>query len=861
MWWTRRKREEGELDEELRFHLQQEQELRRDRGQDPAQAASDFGNLTSIREQTRDQWGWGWVERAAQDARFAVRLLRKSPAFTITAISVLALGIGATTAIFSVVNSVLLRPLPYPDSGRLVMVWERQPYGRANVVQTQNFLDWRERNRSFTHLAAIYAMSMNLAGDGDPVQIPGMRVSAGFFEALSIPPILGRTITAADDAPGASRVAVVSYGLWQRRFGGRMDAVGSKILLDGAPTEVIGVMPDGFRFPTTGADIYAPMRINPATAAREGRNYQTVARLKPGVSVATAQHDMEAIAAQTARERPQNNTNWSALVIPLFEQTVGKARSTLVILLAAVVFVLLIACTNVSNLLLMRAAARQREMSLRAALGAGRWRLLHQTAIESVLLALAAGSLGFLLAWWCVPALVQLLPAGYPLPRRGEIAVDSSVLWFTTAVSLLCGFFFGILPALQVDRRRLAEGLKQGGRTGSGAGRAARNALVIAEVTVAVVLMIGAGLVLRSFALLNRVDLGYRADHLLTMRMVLIFNKYGPDLQRRAAIVRDALDRIRAIPQIRSASSIDSLPTRPSAGTGYNRADRPAPPLGAGKGGDVSVVSDDYFRTMGIRIVEGREFDHRDRIGSPGVAIVNREAAKLLFDGEDPIGKRLKVAWSNATDVEIVGLAENIRHDGFAYEPQPTLFLCTMQTPSMFTTLVARTQGDPMAAAAAIKEAVRQVDPDQGAAEILSMEQIVSQSIAGPRIQTVLLGSFGGLGLMLACVGIYAVISYSVAQRTREMGIRLALGAAPGAIRGLVMREGMALALVGIAAGVVAGRALAGYLETLLFGVKAGDPAVYTAMCALLLAAAAAGCWLPARRATNVDPAAVLREE
>jgi putative ABC transport system permease protein len=863
MWWKKRRREDAELEEELRFHLREEERLKRDRGQDPSAAWRDFGNLTTVREVTRDQWGWSWLERAVQDARFAIRLLRKSPAFTLTAITVLALGIGATTAIFSVVNAVLLRPLAFSEPDRVVMVWERQPSGRTNVIQTQNFLDWRARNRSFSAISCVYGLPMNLSGDGDPVQIPGMSVTAGFFEILRVAPILGRTFLPEEDEPGGRQVVVLSYGLWQRRFGGRMDVVGQRIILGGSPAEVIGVMPDGFAFPTIRADLFTPLRINPSTAPREGRNYQSVARLKRGVTLAQAQRDMEAVAAQTERERPRMNTKWSATVVPLLEQTVGTSRDTLLVLLGAVVFVLLIACANVANLLLMRAAGRQREMAVRAALGAGRWRLLHQTAMESVLLALSGGLLGFALAYWCVPAVVQMLPLGYPLPRRGEIAVDGTVLWFTLASSVLCGLFFGIFPALQLDRARLADRLKQGGRAGSSTGRGLRNSLVIAEVAVAVLLVIGAGLMLRSLALLNGTNLGFRSDHLLTVRMMLIFSKYAGDLPRRAAIMQDALERIRALPQVKSASSIHILPMMgTNSGTGYHRADRPAPAPGTGGGGEVSVISDQYFRTMGIPMIAGREFERRtDRMGAPAVAILNREAARTMFENENPIGKRLKVAWGGATDPEIVGVSENMRHDGVSIAPQPTLFLSNMQTPSLFASLLIRTQGDPMAAAGAIKEAMRQTDPDQGAAEIQSMEQLVATSIAGPRLQTVLLGTFGGLGLVLACVGIYAVISYSVAQRTREMGIRLALGAAPGAIRGLVLREGMLLAGAGIAAGILAALAFTRYLETLLYSVKPTDPGVYLSVCGVLAVSAAAGCWLPARRATGVDPAVVLREE
>ncbi len=862
MWFWRKSREKRELDEELRFHLEQEAQLRRERGQDPAGARRDFGNVTQVGETTRETWGGTSVEAAARDVRFALRLLRKSPSFAITAIAVLALGIGATSSIFSVVNAVLLRPLPFSEPDRLVMVWERQPFGRSNVIQTQNFLDWRARNRSFSQISAIYGISMNLSGDGEPVQIPGMRITAGFFEILRTAPLFGRTIAATDDVPGAKGVCVLSYGLWQRRFGGRLDVVGKKIDLEGSPVEVIGVMPEGFAYPTMRADLYAPMRLNPAQAARDGRNYQSVARLKPGVSLAQAQADMEAVAAQTQRERPDMNTNWSALVVPLMEQTVGKSRDTLIVLLGAVAFVLLIACANVSNLLLMRAAGRQREMGVRMALGAGRWRLLQQTAIESLLLALAGGGLGLLLAYWCVPAIIQMLPAGYPLPRRAEIGVNATVLWFSVALSLACGLIFGILPALQVDRTRLSEVLKQGGRMGSAAGRALRNALVVAEIAVAVVLVVGAGLMLRSFVLLHSVSPGYRADHVLTVRMTLIFSRYGRSHSRRAAIVEDTLERVRTLPGVRSASSIHALPTTPTSGTGYERADRPPLPPSARIGGAVSVISSDYFRTMGIPLLAGREFDGRDHIGSPSVAVVNREAAKMLFGEENPLGKHLRVEWEDpASDVEIIGIAENIHHDGLSVDPQPTLFLCNFQAPSMFTNLVVRTQGDPMTAVSAVKEALRQVDPDQGAAAIVSMEQLLSSSIAGPRLQMILLGAFGAVGLVLACVGVYAVISYSVAQRLREMGIRLALGATPNGIRGLVLQEGMILAAAGVAAGLIAALALTRYLSTLLYAVKPTDPAVLAVVSSLLVVAAGAGCWFPARRATSIDPVVVLREE
>jgi putative ABC transport system permease protein len=570
---------------------------------------------------------------------------------------------------------------------------------------------------------------------------------------------------------------------------------------------------------------------------------------------------MKSIAAQTAQERPQMNARWSAAVVPLMEQTVGSTRTTLLVLMGAVAFVLLIACLNVSNLLLMRASGRRREMTVRAALGAGRWRLLHQLAAESLLLSVTGGVLGFLLASWGVPALIGMLPAEFPLPRMSEIAVDRSVLGFTLAISLGCGLFFGLFPALQVDRAHLGEGLRQGGRTGTGGGRRLRNVLVVAEVAVAVILVIGAGLMLRSFQLLNHTDPGFRAERVVTFRMLLQFSKYGP-VDRRTAFIQQLLDRVRAQPSVASASSIHLLPmTGMQSGSGYNRMDRPEPTVGSGTGGDVSVISDGYFRTMGIPLLAGRDFDSRDRIGSPYVAIINQAAANYVFPGESPLGKRLRIFWSPQNEAEIVGVAADIRHGNLALPPAPTLFLASMQGASLFASLVVRTNGNEASAIAAVKEQMHGLDPDQGIQGIQSMEAIMSEHIARPRLQAAVLSVFGVVAMVLACLGIYAVISYSVVQRTREMGIRLALGAAPRAILRGVIGEGMALSAMGIAAGIAAAFALTRFLEKLLYAIRPTDPMVFATVCGILAAAALAGCYFPARRATRVDPAVVLREE
>ncbi|HXB69033.1 MAG TPA: ABC transporter permease [Candidatus Acidoferrales bacterium] len=869
-WLSRRSREERELDEELRFHLEQEAQLHIDRGEAPElarrSARRDFGNVTLTREVTRGMWGWSLLERGVQDLRFAARMLLKNPAFTVVALSALALGIGATTATFSVVNSVLLRPLQFPAPERLVMVWERPPQGKlTNVVQTQNFLDWHARNHSFEGIAAIWATPVNLAGEGEPVQTPGMYVSADFFRVLGVAPLLGRTIQAEDDVHGANCVVVLGYGLWQSRYGGRADVLGRKIrgsASEVAGCEVVGVMPAGFRFPTLRAELYIPIKIDPAQAPLDGRNYYTVARLKPGVSWQAAQAEMQAIAAQTARERPKMNARWSATVVPLMEQTTGESRTTLLVLAGAVGFVLLIACANVANLLLLRASARRREMTVRVALGAGRWRLMHQLVVESLLLAVSAGALGFLLAYWGVPTIIRMLPAGFPLPRMGEISVDHSVLAFTLLVSLACGLFFGILPALQVSRTQISQGLQQGGRTGTASSRRLRDTLVIAEVALALLLVTGAGLLLRSFILLNEVDPGFRPERLLTFRMRLLNRSDGKIFEHRAAVVREVLDRIRALPGVTSASSIHVLPMCcGNSGTGYYRTDRPAPPPGTFSGGDFSVISDAYFRTMGIPMIGGREFDARDRKGAPEVAILNQTAAEQIFPGENPIGKQVKFNGFFNPTLQIVGVAKDIRHSALENAPDPCLFLPQAQQPSGLAALVIRTSGDPRALIPAVKEQIRSVDPNQGAQDIATMEQVMSDAIARPRLQVTLMCIFGLLALSLACVGIYAVISYSVEQRTREMGIRLALGAAPDGIRRLVLREGGVLAAAGIGIGLVAARALTGYLSTLLYTVKPTDSLVFAGVSAVLAAAAMAGCYFPARRATRVDPAVVLRDE
>jgi putative ABC transport system permease protein len=870
-WRGKREQEDRELDEEMRFHLQEEARLRAGRGEDEASAQAaarrDFGNAARVKELSRENWTWSALERATQDARYALRMFRMNPAVTALAVVSLALGIGATTAIFSVVHAVLLRPLAFPEPQRLAMIWELSPHSdHHNVVQTQNFLDWRARNRSFERMAAVFPVAMNLESGASAVQVMGMQATPGFFETLGVRPLAGRGFAPEEETPSSPCVAVLGYGLWQRRFGGDRRVVGTSMQLSGHSCNVVGVMPEGFHLPTDPrVDLYTAMTNSPQSAPLEGRNYKVVARLRPGVTLAQADAEMRAIAAQTAAERPKMNTDWSATVLPLMEQTVGDVRTALVVLMGAALFVMLIACANVSNLLLMRAAKRQREMTVRMALGAGKWRIFHQSIVESLLLASVGAGGGFLIAFWGVPAILGMLPANFPLPRRDEIAVDPAVLAFTIAAAVACALLFGVLPALQAGGPRLTDGLRAGGRGVSGGHRGLRNLLVVAEVTLAMLLVIGAGLMLRSFALLNSVDPGFKPERVLAFRMILVTpaKTFEQVEDRRRTLAAEMIERARSIPGVAAASSMHMLPMLGQlSGTWYSRADRPAPPLGSNAGGDVSVVSDEYFRTMGVRLLAGRDFDMRDTVGAPRVAILNQTAARMVFEGDDPVGKRLRIAWGTSKENPlIVGVAADMRHRDMDTRPEPCVYLPHGQSPSAFFALVVRTKADPDAIVPAVKEQVRQASASQGIQDIQTMDQLIAGSVARPKLDATIMAVFGAIALALACLGIYAVISYSVEQRMREMGIRLALGAPPRGLLRMVLREGLILAGAGIIAGAIGALALTRYLESLLYTIKPADPMVFSSVAAILALAAMAGCYFPASRATRVDPVVVLRQE
>ena len=817
-------------------------------------AAKDFGNVSLVKEVTREMWTFTSLERLWQDARYAVRSLRRSFGFTLLALAALALGIGSTTAMFTVLYTVIIRPLPFPDPDRLVMLWEKSPRSAGqNVVSILNFRAWKERARSFASMAAYNQGPKNLLGGDEPIQITGANVTADFFRVLRVEPFLGRGFASGEEGPSSPRLAVLSHGFWQRRFGGEASVIGRRVSIGGAHHEIIGVLPPDFAFPDRRVEVFTSLR-----AEYSGRDFQVVARLRPGVGLDSARAEMISIAAVTAAENPAMNAGHSATVTPLHEQTVGRIRPLLQVLFATVLLVLLIACANVANLLLIRALGRDREMSVRLALGAGRWHLAHQLTVESLILAGAGGLLGTVTATWGLRALLATLPADFPLPRVHEIAADSTVLWFAIILCVTIGLLFGMVPVFFSGRGDLSESLRSGGRSVAPRQRRFHQIMVVTEVAVALVLVIGAGLMIRSLLRLHQVELGFHPERVITVRMVLLPGKPTSQTQ----VVDDILRRLRTLPQVVSASSI-SIP--PMAGvnsaTWYYRADLPEPARANRPSGDISIVMPDYFRTMGIAMLMGRDFGDQDRFGGTHVGVLNRTAAQALFGSENPLGKRLTVSWNDAGQVEIVGVVADIRQRNPQSKPEPCLFLPNTQLPFPLASLVIRTSTDPRLLIAAIKGEIHGVDADQGVAGIETMEERIAAAGAQPRVQAWLVAAFSLSALALACIGIYGVISYTVSQRTREIGVRVALGADRLRIFGQILSESLTVASAGIVIGLGASVALTRYMETLLFDIKPIDPAVYTSVAILMLIVTAAASYFPSRRAATVDPVVALRDE
>jgi putative ABC transport system permease protein len=810
---------------------------------------------------------FGMLGDLKQDLRYGVRTLWKNKSFTAIAVVALALGIGANSAIFSVVNTVLLRPLPYREPERLVMVWEDNSkigYPR-DTPAAANYIDWRDQSTVFEGMAATADRSFNLTGAGEPERFDGKRVSANFFSLLGVEPQLGRAFLPEEDAPGANRVVVLSHGLWQRRFGSDPSLVGKTVTLNGEGYTVVGVMPQGFQFMSQDVSMWVPMAFTQQQAASRGNHYLEVfARLKPGVSVERAQAEMSTIAARLQQQYPDQNTDLGATVVPLHEEVVGNIKPALLVLLGAVGFVLLVACANVANLLLARAAVRQKEIALRTALGASRLRLVRQFLTESVLLAALGGLVGLLLSVWGVTLLKSFIPP--TISQVKAISVDARVLGFTVLVTLLSGLVFGLVPALQASRFNLNETLKEGGRdaAASRGGNRVRGLLVVAEVAVSLVLLVGAGLLINSFMRLRSVDPGFRTDNLLTMSVVLPPQKY-PDQARRTAFYTEMIRRVEALPGVRSAGVTNWIPLVSQGDSiGVTIEGQPAP---TGKPHIIvtRVVSPHYFDAMGIRLLEGRVFDGgRDRVDSPCVVVVGESVARKYWPGESALGKRLSPGTpeSDADWCQVVGVVKDVRQMDLAAEPKPQMYF-TYEQADIFAPrhLVVSTEGNPLALAGAVRKTVWDVDRDQPVSNVNTMEGVLSESIARQRFSTLLLGVFAGVALVLAAVGIYGVMSYTMAQRTREIGIRMALGAQKWDVLKLAVGQGLKLVAVGVGLGLAGALALTRVMSSLLFGVSATDPATLATISLVLVAVALLASYIPARRASRVDPLIALRYE
>jgi putative ABC transport system permease protein len=863
----RRRRREEELDEEIRSHLRMAVRDRVERGetQEQAEAAAlrEFGNVGLVKEVTRGMWGWRRLGEWARDARFGLRMLRREPAFTAVAVLTLALGVGVNTAIFSLVNAVLLRPLPFPQSDELMVFnVENGKSGETfPSVSPADFFDWKAQSRSFSDFAAYTGGSITLLEADRAEEIPATRVTQDFFKTLQVQPALGRPFRPEEFKDGSNNVVILSQRLWRRRFGGDPGIVGKTLKVEQGSITVAGVMPPDFKLPSA-AEAWTPLAEDSSEMRlRAARYYQAVARLKPGVARGQAEAEMRTIASRLAAEYPDSDSNWSVRLVSLRETLVGDARPALLILFGAVGLVLLIACANVANLMLARATARHREVAIRAALGASRWRIVRQLVVESVLLSCLGGALGVFLAQWSVGAILWLLPKELRFPRVEEAHVDLAVLGFAFAVALLTGVVLGLIPGLKASRGGFHEALKESGR-GASAGRRlrrARGAVVVAEIALTLVLLAGAGLLIRSFERLRRVELGFNAERVLVFPISTSMAKYAQP-EARAAYFERLAEQAQSVPGVESVARASCPPLMYTMFFPFSVE-------GHAKPNEVpqawfNSVGPNYFELMGIGLLEGRGFTDEDRAGTTNAAVINETMRRRYFAGEDPLGKHLTINYLNTPlTVEVVGVARDIKQESLAAQPNAQIYVADPQVPWFSTALVVRARGDANAMLPSVERAVRAFDPAQSGSGAKTMGQLLSDSAAQPRFYSLLLGCFAGLALLLAAVGVYGLISYAVAQRTHEIGIRVALGARGGDVLRLVVGEAMLLVLFGIVAGLGAAFALTRLMKSLLYEVGATDPATFAGVTALLACVALAACVIPARRAMRVDPVIALRCE
>ncbi|MFZ1973107.1 MAG: ABC transporter permease [Candidatus Acidiferrales bacterium] len=887
-WWRanlRRSRAENEMDSELRFHLEaRAADLERNgvsRQEALRRARLEFGGVDKTKEECREVRGTHLVETLLQDWRYGLRTMLRAPGFTATAVIVLALGIGANTAIFSVVNAVLLRPLPFDQPDRLVQLWHTPPQAsfpgiKEFAVSPANFIDWRNQSQAFDGMSAYGFGRYTLTGSGEPEAIRTFAGTIGLFSILRVRPLLGRDFRDDEYQPGHDHEVVLSYKLWRGRFGANPEIVGKNIELNGQAFAVIGVMGPGFGFPIGSDPAAEPQMWKPLVwtdqerAVRDDHNFGVVARIRDGVSLQQAQAELDAISNRLALQYPASDKGWGAIVVPLRDDLVSDVRPALLILLGAVSLVLLIACANVASLILSRTFSRRKESAVRAALGATRLRLLQQAFAETLLLAIVGGALGLVFAHYGVILIVKFL--AQRLPRSGEITLDGWVLAFTLGVSLLTGFAAGLLPALRMAKTDLNQALKQGlGRTAADSGGSrTRNVLVVSEVALSLMLLIGAGLLIRSLWVLRNTNPGFDADHLVTMAVSIPSTKFTEPMQQVSYFNR-VLDGVRAVPGVQSAALIDSMPLsddgsiQPVAIEGHPvlaMADQPEV--------DVRLISTEYLSAMHISLLRGRDIDDTDVAGRPGAILISQSMAKLFWPHEDPIGKRLTLSFTPNMTRVVVGVVADVRLYALnESRPQPALYLPMAQLSvpkdeawhSFGMNLVVRTRQDPASVIPAVTGAVRNVDSDVPVLSVRTMDVAVSESLSPQRFSMLLLAAFAGLALLLAVVGIYGVMSYSVSRRAQEIGIRVALGATRKDVLMLVVRHGLLLALTGSAIGIVGALLLSRVIASQLYGVSPTDPVTFIAVSTLLTVVALAACYIPARRAMQVDPMVALKYE
>jgi putative ABC transport system permease protein len=875
----RRSRVEWEMEDELQSHLQNRADDLERRGIARAEAERmarvEFGGFERYKEECREALGTRLLGELMADLRYGLRVLRRNPGFAAIAISILALGVGATTAIFSVVNAVMLKPLPFLTADRLVRIesvivatW------RGGVASYPDFLDWRARNHVFEGMAAFRTTDFTLIGPHEPLHLQGVVVSAQLFSLLGATPGLGRGFLPVEDNPAAvsgTDPVILSYGLWQREFGADTSVVGRAIQLGGQPFTVIGVMPQGFQFPVqaepvelwTTVAIDAGGGVNAMTTQRGAHYLDVVALLKPGVTPSQAEAEMTTITSALNKEHPENKPR-TARVVPELRRLVGDLRTPLLVLLGAVGCVLLIVCANVANLLLARASGRHKEMAIRAALGASRRRARCQLLTESIALGLIGGGLGLVLALWSLKFLVQLIPAGFP--RLDAIGIDTRMLSFTFLISLVAGIFFGLAPALRASKMSFTESLKESGR-GSGSGAKEhthlRDVLVVSEVALAVVLLAGAGLLIQSFLRLTRVDPGFDSHRVLTFQLDSPARRQGSQLP---AFFREVVARISALPGVTSASAVASLPLTGDNIGGSIEIEGHSTPMESRPSADFNAVEPDYFATVGVPLIAGRDFTKRDDSNSTPVVIVNRTLAQRFFPNQDPIGKRVRPGIGNGYSQgeppmrEVVGVIGDVKQSLRA-EAAPEVYAPLAQSPFGTMFLVVRTAKDPRSLIEAARRQVASVDKRVPIYHVATLDQYFAQSVAGPRFNTLLLSGFAGLAVLLACLGVYGVMSYVVAQRTHEIGVRMALGAETGKVLRWVLGRGFLLSSLGVTIGLVVSFGFTRLLAGLLYGVRATDPVVFAIAPLTLLGVASLATYVPARRAAKVDPVIALRYE